>query len=111
MYPRLRTLIRVDLSRNSVLLQVRGCFTTTNYRALVPMIRRAHALPGHPVVVVDITSAQRVDPAAASLLEDACRADSPSAAGAVPVLVRCGGDSRIAGQREPRTAAAYSLAS
>lgn len=70
---RLKALVKVDLSRHEATVIVRGWFTSTNYRGLLPVIRRAHALPGHPIVVVDHGSAAVVDPAAADLLEAACR--------------------------------------
>lgn len=73
MYDRLLTLIRVDLANNGATIFVRGRFTATNYRALVPLIRRAHALPGNPIVTVNITRASAVEPDAIRLLMDACR--------------------------------------
>lgn len=72
MHDRLLTLIRVDLARNEATLFVRGRFTTTNYRALVPLIRRARALPGNPMITVDISRAASVDSGATRLLLEAC---------------------------------------
>jgi hypothetical protein len=77
MHPRLQALVRVDLSRSSAVIDVRGSFTTTNYRGLLPTIRRAHALPGHPSVTVDLTRAPFVDPKASELLMQACSALPP----------------------------------
>jgi anti-anti-sigma regulatory factor len=71
---KLRALIKIDLEDRSAGIHVTGCFTSTNYRALVPVIRRAYALPGHPEVTVDISRAKHVDPSAAALLEAACAA-------------------------------------
>lgn len=112
MYPRLQTVVKVDLVRNSVVLHVKGAFTTTNCRALVPMIRRAYALPGNPAVTVDITSAQRVDSAAGVLLTAACNTFSPGfGADTIPIRLIGAGEIGDTGQLVPRTASAYSLAS
>jgi hypothetical protein len=72
MHPRLQALVRVDLSRSSAIIDVRGSFTTTNYRGLLPVTRRAHALPGHPSITVDLTRAPFTDPKASELLIQAC---------------------------------------
>ena len=69
---RLQARIRVDLLRNTATIFVRGRFTAINYRGLIPVIRRAHALPGHPLITIDITPTAGVDPLAADLLEAAC---------------------------------------
>ena len=84
MHPRLQALVGVDLSRNSAVIDVRGRFTTTNYRGLLPLIRRAHALPGQPFVIVDLTRAPFTDPKASELLTHACSA-LPSRTDADPV--------------------------
>jgi len=127
MYPRLQTVIKVDLAHNSAVLQVTGSLTTTTYRALIPMIRRAHALPGHPVVTVDLTFARLIDPAATALLTTAYRAlittDTTQAtpvrltgAGTTGAGTSAGstgdtGDMGRTGHLVPGTASAYSLAS
>ncbi|KNC17875.1 hypothetical protein AC792_13640 [Arthrobacter sp. RIT-PI-e] len=88
MYPRLRTLIKVDLTHRTAVLQVTGHLTTINYRALIPIIRRAHALPGNPSITIDTTQARFLDPAAIGLLKDACRKlSSPTPSHTVPVQV------------------------
>jgi hypothetical protein len=116
MHPRLQALVRVDLSRNSAVIDVRGSFTTTNYRGLLPVIRRAHALPGHPSVTVDLTRAPFTDPKASELLTQACAAlPSRTDADAIPLRIV---DTGVATRRErtarlPLAAAvsSYSLAS
>lgn len=77
MYDRLLTLIRVDLANNEAMISVRGRFTTTNYRALVPLIRRARALPGNPIVTIDISRAATVEADATRLLLEACHSAPP----------------------------------
>lgn len=77
MYDRLLTLIRVDLATNEATISVRGRFTTTNYRALVPLIRRARALPGNPTVTVDVSRAATVEADATRLLLEACHSLPP----------------------------------
>lgn len=72
MYDRLLTLIRVDLTIHEATISIRGRLTTTNYRALLPLIKRAHALPGNPVVIIDLAPAASVDPHANRLLVEAC---------------------------------------
>lgn len=77
MYDRLLTLIKVDLAINEATISVRGRFTTTNYRALVPLIRRARALPGNPTVTVDVSRAATVEADATRLLLEACHSLPP----------------------------------
>lgn len=86
LFDRLQALVRVDLSQHTATVTIRGSFTTTNYRGLLPVIRRAHALPGAPLVRVDLTHATRVHPAAVGLLEADCRALFPGVDG-LPVRV------------------------
>lgn len=101
MHPRLQALVRVDLSRKSAVIDVRGSFTTTNYRGLLPVIRRAHALPGYPSVIVDLTRAPFTDPKASELLTQACSA-LPSRTDADSVPLRIVDDSAFT--RRERTA-------
>lgn len=115
MHPRLRALVRVDLPGNSVAIDVRGSFTTTNYRGLLPLIRRAHALPGHPTVTVNLTRAPFTDPKAFELLMQACAA-LPSDADADAIPLRMVDDKpftrrgRTARDSLATTASSYSLA-
>jgi hypothetical protein len=116
MHPRLQALVRVDLSRSSAVIDVRGSFTTTNYRGLLPVIRRAHALPGNPSITVDLTRAPFTDPKASELLMQACSA-LPSGTDADAVALRIVDDNAFT--RRERTArisfaaaaSSYSLAS
>lgn len=86
LFDRLQALVRVDLSRRTATITVRGCFTTTNYRGLLPVIRRAHALPGALSVTVDLCHATRIHPAAIGLLENECQAMFPHTAH-IPVRI------------------------
>ncbi|MEX5296202.1 hypothetical protein QYM41_13075 [Kocuria sp. CPCC 205268] len=79
MHHRPSVLVRVDLDGRHVRLVVSGCVTELNHRALCPLVRRARALVPDIAVVVDLTSAHHVEPAAVDLLrwaaehEDAVR--------------------------------------
>lgn len=119
MHPRLQTLVRVDLPAKSVVIDVRGSFTTTNYRGLLPLIRRAHALPGNPTVTVNLTRAPFTDSKAFELLTQAC-AVLPSSADADAIPLRIVDDNAFTRrERTARTplattatsASSYSLAS
>ncbi|MEX5303653.1 hypothetical protein [Kocuria sabuli] len=83
MHHKLSVLVQVDLDGRHVRLVVTGCVTEVNHRALCPLIRRARTLVPGIAVIVDITSAHHVEPAAVDLLrwaaehEDAVR-DTPS---------------------------------
>lgn len=68
---KLRILIRLDFDRSSAVLAVNGCLTPENYRALLPVIRRASALIEGLNVVVDLRTATHVDGTAAEALNDA----------------------------------------
>lgn len=82
MHHKLSVLVQVDLDGKHVRLVVTGCVTEVNHRALCPLIRRARTLVPGIAVIVDITSAHHVEPAAVDLLrwaadhEDAVR-DTP----------------------------------
>lgn len=72
-------LVQVDLDGRHVRLVVSGCVTELNHRALCPLVRRARTLVPGIAVVVDLTAAHHVEPAAVDLLrwaadhEDAVR--------------------------------------
>ena len=72
-------LVQVDLDGRHVRLLVSGCVTELNHRALCPLVRRARTLVPGIAVVVDLTTAHHVEPAAVDLLrwaaehEDAVR--------------------------------------
>lgn len=72
-------LVQVDLDGRHIRLAVSGCVTELNHRALCPLVRRARTLAPDIAVVVDLTSAHHVEPAAVDLLrwaaehEDAVR--------------------------------------
>jgi hypothetical protein len=72
-------LVQVDLDGRHVRLVVSGCVTELNHRALCPLVRRARTLVPGIAVVVDLTTAHHVEPAAVDLLrwaaehEDAVR--------------------------------------
>lgn len=72
-------LVQVDLDGRHIRLVVSGCVTELNHRALCPLVRRARTLAPDIAVVVDLTSAHHVEPAAVDLLrwaaehEDAVR--------------------------------------
>lgn len=74
---KLRALVRVDLMCSSATVYVTGCFTAMNYRALVPVIMRARALPTQPVIIVDVSQAKYLEQHAVRLLEDACQSLIP----------------------------------
>ena len=83
MHHKLSVLVQVDLDGRHVRLVVSGCLTEVNHRALCPVIRRARTLVPGIAVIVDATSAQHVEPAAADLLrwsaehDDAVRGTPP----------------------------------
>ena len=72
-------LVQVDLDGRHIRLVVSGCVTELNHRALCPLVRRARTLAPDLAVVVDLTTAHHVEPAAVHLLrwaaehEDAVR--------------------------------------
>lgn len=82
MHHKLSVLVQVDLDGKHIRLVVTGCVTELNHRALCPLVRRARTLVPGIAVIVDITSAHHVEPAAVDLLrwaaehEDAVR-DTP----------------------------------
>ncbi|GAA1753099.1 hypothetical protein [Kocuria aegyptia] len=79
MHHRPSVLVQVDLDGRHVRLVVSGCVTELNHRALCPLVRRARTLVPGIAVIVDLTPAHHVEPAAVDLLrwaaehEDAVR--------------------------------------
>ncbi|GAB3552245.1 hypothetical protein GCM10027404_22510 [Arthrobacter tumbae] len=68
---KLRVLVRLDVDRTAAVLAVNGCFTEINYRALLPIARRACALIGGLSVTVDLTGARHIEGNAIGSLEQA----------------------------------------
>ncbi|MFI7494718.1 hypothetical protein ACH9D2_08360 [Kocuria sp. M4R2S49] len=116
-------LVQVDLDGRHIRLVVSGCVTELNHRALCPLVRRARTLTPDIAVVVDLTAAHHVEPAAVDLLrwaaehEDAVRgtpavdfvlpAEFPGH-GTVTQLAEWVGAHRHAGTPEPARRAARS---
>jgi hypothetical protein len=75
MHHKLSVLVQVDLDGRHVRLVVSGCLTEVNHRALCPVIRRARTLVPGIAVVVDVTTAHPVEPAAVELLRWAAEHD------------------------------------
>lgn len=78
-------LVQVDLDGRHIRLVVSGCVTELNHRALCPLVRRARTLAPDIAVVVDLTSAHHVEPAAVDLLRWAADQDE-SLGDAVEIL-------------------------
>lgn len=57
----LRVLVRLDIDQSSARLEVTGCLTGTNYRALIPIIRRAGSLVSGLGVIVDLNRARHIE--------------------------------------------------
>lgn len=68
MHHKLSVLVQVDLDGKHVRLVVTGCVTELNHRALCPLVRRARSLVPGIAVIVDVTAARHVEPAAVDLL-------------------------------------------
>lgn len=75
MHHKLSVLVQVDLDGRHVRLVVTGCLTEINHRALCPVVRRARTLVPGIAVIVDVTSAHHVEPAAVDLLRWAAEHD------------------------------------
>ncbi|MFF0989292.1 hypothetical protein [Kocuria nitroreducens] len=101
-------LVQVDLDGRHIRLVVSGCVTELNHRALCPLVRRARTLVPGIAVVVDLTTAHHVEPAAVDLLrwaaehEDAVRG-TPAVDFVLPAeLPGHGAVTRLAGWRGAR---------
>lgn len=67
---KLRVLVRLDLNPDVAVLEVTGCFTALNCRALAPIITRTAAMVGGQAITVDLTSATHIDPEAVTYLPE-----------------------------------------
>ncbi|WP_155852634.1 hypothetical protein [Arthrobacter sp. H14] len=58
---KLRVLVRLDIDSTSAVVNVTGCLTGNNCKALFPVIRRAGAFAGGLAVAVDLSEAEHID--------------------------------------------------
>lgn len=68
---KLRVIVRLNVDRPAAVLTVNGCLTEANYRALLPIARRACALIDGLSVTVDLTGARHIEGNSIHSLEQA----------------------------------------
>ncbi|OUM39624.1 hypothetical protein [Arthrobacter sedimenti] len=66
---KLRVTVRLDIDLRWARMDVRGCLTEENCRALLPIVRRSFRFLQEPNVVIDVSSAQHIDPGGVDALE------------------------------------------
>jgi hypothetical protein len=66
---KLRVTVRLDIDLHWARMDVRGCLTEQNCRALLPIVRRSFRFLQEPNVVIDVSSAQHIDPGGVDALE------------------------------------------
>ncbi len=74
----LKVVVRLDIDQNSARLDVTGCLTDANYKALFPIIRRAASLVNGLGVVVDLKHARHIDSDGLARLTEHCAGISAS---------------------------------
>jgi hypothetical protein len=68
---RLRLLVKIDTNPSTATLAVTGCLTKENCQALLPIIRRLHALVDGMGVTVDLSTAKHIEASAVHMVEQA----------------------------------------
>lgn len=68
---KLRVNVHLDLTPSSAVLEVAGCVTGTNCKAILPIIRRAGVVFGDLQVTVDLSRTRHIDPEALDYLQAA----------------------------------------
>ncbi|MDN4611289.1 hypothetical protein [Arthrobacter burdickii] len=66
---KLRVTVRLDIDLHWARMDVRGCLTEQNCRALLPIVRRSFRFLQEPNVVIDVSSAQHIDLGGVDALE------------------------------------------
>ncbi|BBE23064.1 hypothetical protein MN0502_19470 [Arthrobacter sp. MN05-02] len=66
---KLRITVRLDIDLRWARMDVRGCLTEENCRALLPIVRRSFRILQEPNVVIDASSAQHIEIAGIDALE------------------------------------------
>lgn len=66
---KLRITVRLDIDLHWARMDVRGCLTEENCRALLPIVRRSFRFLQEPNVVIDVSSARHIDPGGVDALE------------------------------------------
>ncbi|MDF9278859.1 hypothetical protein P4U43_13795 [Arthrobacter sp. EH-1B-1] len=85
---KLRVLVRLDVDRTAAVIAVNGCLTEINYRALLPIARRACALIGGLSVTVDLTGARHIEGNSIDSLERALSLMSASMGASGKIMVQ-----------------------
>jgi hypothetical protein len=65
---KLRITVRLDIDLHWARMDVHGCLTEENCRALLPIVRRSFRILQEPNVVIDVSSAQHVERAGVDAL-------------------------------------------
>lgn len=79
MEPKIAVVVQVDLDGRQVRIVVTGVVTGINQRGLCPVIGRARRLVPGIRVVVDLSAAESVEPAAVDLLRWSAEHETPGA--------------------------------
>ncbi|WP_104165424.1 hypothetical protein [Arthrobacter sp. SX1312] len=58
---KLRITINLDLELRLAHMEIHGCLTEENHRALLPVVRRCFRILQEPCVVIDTSKAQHID--------------------------------------------------